>query len=123
MFSVLIQHGAGVNERGQFGRTALHKACCKGDVACIDELMKHGSDVEARDGDQEATPLRLAATCNHPDCVKVLLDKYSSSINATNKFGDTALHRAVKKGHLDMVILLTSPPPTLADEHRYTGLV
>ena len=70
--------------------------------------MRHGADVDARDSEFEATPLELAADFNHPLCVKVLLDKYSASINACNKFGSTALHRAVRKGNLVVVKLLTS---------------
>ena len=106
--SVLIQHGAEVNERGYVGRTALHSACSHGYVACVHELMRHGADVEAKDADNEASPLELAAYFNHPVCVKMLLDKYSASINATNKFGDTALHKAVCMGNLQVVKLLTS---------------
>ena len=106
--SVLIQHGAEVNERGDVGRTALHLACSEGKVACIHELMRLGADVEARDSEKESTPIHLAASFNHPDCVMVLLDKYSASINAVNKFGNTALHRAALKGNLEVVKLLTS---------------
>ena len=108
VISVLIQHGAEVNERGGLGRTALHDACNKGHVACIHELMRHGADVEAKDGALEATPLQLAASFNHPACVKVLLDKYSAPINATNKFGNTALPSAAFTGNLEVVKLLTS---------------
>ena len=107
VISVLIQHGAEVNERGEFDRTALHCACNKGHVACIHELMRHGADVEARDSYNEATPLQLAADFNHPDCIKVLLDKYNSSINTINKFGSTALHRAAIFGNLEVIKLLT----------------
>ena len=46
VISVLIQHGADVNELGQFGRTALHGACNNGHVACIHVLVRHGSDVD-----------------------------------------------------------------------------
>ena len=91
VISVLIQHGAEVDERGKLGRTALHGACQKGHVDCIHELMRHGADVEARDSEHATTPLELAADFNHPDCVKVLPDKYNASINATNKFGNTVL--------------------------------
>ena len=108
VIGILIQHGAEVNERGWHGRTALHDACSKGQVACIDELMRHGADVEATDSANKASPLQLAVDFNHPDSVKVLLDKYNASINATNKSGITALHRAVAKGNLEVVKLLTS---------------
>ena len=38
----------------------------------------------------------------------MLLDKYSASVNATDKLGYTALHRAAYKGNLEVVKLLTS---------------
>ena len=50
----------------------------------------------------------MAAYFNHPDCVKELLDKYNASINAADKFGYTALHRAARGGNLEVVKLLTS---------------
>ena len=106
--SVFIQWGVDVNEPGKFATTALHRACGHGRVACIHELMRHGADVEAKEGRFKATPLQLAVHFNHPACVKVLLDAYSASINATNKFGDTALHRAGFNGNLKVVKLLTS---------------
>ena len=106
--SVFIQHGASVNEQGEFDRTALHGACNYGHVACINELMRHGADVEARDSERGATPLQLASLFNRPQCVKVLLDKYRALINATNAFGVTALHQAAYAGNLDVVKLLTS---------------
>ena len=83
LISVLIQHGAEVNERGKFGRTALHNACSHGHVACIHELMRHGADVEARADEREATPLQMAARSNHRACTRALLEKYSASINTT----------------------------------------
>ena len=107
VISVLIQHGAEVNKRGPVGRTPLHNASVNGHVACIHELMRHGADVEARDSERWATPLQLAAYFNRLDCVKVLLDKYSASINTADKFGFTALNFAAVAGNLDVVKLLT----------------
>ena len=108
VISVLLQHGAAVKERGEFGRTALHHACINGHVACIHELMRHGAEVEDRDIQSESTPLVIAAHIGQPACIKVLIDEYNASINATNKYDETALHRASSKGNLEVVKLLTS---------------
>ena len=78
VINVLIQHGADVKERGAFDRAALHYACQDGHAQCIHELMTHGADIEVRDSEDEATPLHLAARCNHSDCVKVLLEDYDA---------------------------------------------
>ena len=83
--------------------------------------MRHGSDVEARDSDNEATPLQLAADFDHPDCVKELLDKYVASINATDKFGRTALHRAAFKGNIQVVKLLTSYSQCDVNAKKHNG--
>ena len=107
VISTLIRYGARVNQRGSDSKTALHRACEKGHVAFIRELMRHGADVDARDRD-ESTPLQLAAYNNQPACVKVLLDEYSPSINATDCAGCTALHWAAGFGYMDVVKLLTS---------------
>ena len=50
----------------------------------------------------------MAASFNHRACTRALLEKYSASINATDKLDCTALHRAAYKGHLEVVKLLTS---------------
>ena len=75
--------------------------------------MEYNADVEARtrDIDDGETPLHYAASCNQHDCVKALLHDYGASVNATNKYGRTALHLAVHYGCDDTLIrtLLSHP--------------
>ena len=108
VINVVIQHAADVNERGHFGRTALHHAYEKGHVACVYELMTHGADVDVRGSELESTPLQLTAHFDHSNCAKVLLQHCGASINATNKRGQTALHCAAVTGHLDVVATVVS---------------
>ena len=100
---MLLDHGADVDARGLMGMTALHAACNRGDVACIHELMARGAQIEARDSETEATPLTMAANCNHSEIVKTLIGVYNASINASNKDGNSALHEAVLNGNVEVV--------------------
>ena len=108
VISILIQHGADINSRGEHGRTPLHAASFYGHVACIDELVRLGADVEARDSEREATPLMLAAFHNHAASVDALINKHGASINAVENYGVTALHLAACSGHIDVVKTLSS---------------
>ena len=103
VISTLIEHGADVSARGQFGRTALHVACHQGHVACIHELMRHGADVGTRDSDLEATSLHLASTTGQRDCITILLEDYGADVNAADKLGATALHVACQAGHVSCI--------------------
>ena len=97
-----------VNAKGQLGRTALHNACQNGHDACIHGLIAGGAQIEARDSENEGTPLHLAAVFNHPDTVKTLVGVYKASINVTDKNGDSALQRAALEGYVEVVKSLLS---------------
>ena len=121
----LLHYGADANARGRIGKKALHYACEQGHVACIHELMAGGAEIEAKDSEREATPLHLAAYCNHPDSVKTLVDVYKATINATDKFDRTALHHAAGYGFIDVVQVLVSNPQcdvTVRERESLTAL-
>jgi len=62
----LIAHGASVHLRidspsfGTKGFTPLHSAAWSGNLEAIRVLVKHGADLEARDGTYKATPAEWA---------------------------------------------------------------
>ena len=97
VINVLIEYGADVS-RGKISiidgisvvdRPVLHYACENGSVSCIHALVAHGADVEAIDREFESTPLHLAVGYGHTDCAKILLEHYSASVSAVDKFGQT----------------------------------
>ncbi|ETO18101.1 hypothetical protein RFI_19189 [Reticulomyxa filosa] len=56
-------------------RTALHLACCEGQFECVQWLVRHGSDINARDRFGN-TPLHDAIRYNHTD-IKEFLENFT----------------------------------------------
>jgi ankyrin repeat protein len=67
-------------------------------------LSTKGIDLEAED-QQGRTPLYLAATWGHADCVKFLLTK-SVWVDSYDSADCTALHKAARAGHVQVIKLL-----------------
>ena len=125
VISILIQHGADIHDKGLFGRTPLHCASNKGNVACIKELVKLGANLESTDSERGQTPLMLAADFNHNASVETLINKFGASINAIDIHGRTALLLAAACGYLDIVKTLTANPKcdhNKADNNGRTAL-
>jgi len=66
----LLAAGAGVNERGEHGATALHFACWRGADALVAPLLARGADTTVEDTTFKATPagwlLHGARFCQEP---------------------------------------------------------
>ena len=54
--SILQDHRELINQRDQSGATALHYAAFGGHRSVVQELVKHGAEINARDGKFDATP-------------------------------------------------------------------
>ena len=99
------------------GWTCLHLACEQGHTAIVEWLLDHGCDVNAETVDGW-TPLSLAATYNHCDCIRILsctrklLPGYFSDVKGT------ALDCARKAGHSAAVELLLSLHSSVESSHR-----
>jgi len=60
-----------VNQKDEFGYTALHMACDRGNLAIVKVLLKRGVDLTLKDQDN-FTALELAETAGHDEIVKAL---------------------------------------------------
>lgn len=93
---LLAENGESALHEGGSGRTALHIAAERGDVALADRLLRHGADPNAKDEDA-GTPLHRAANCGGPKIVERLL-KAGAEVNARDRDEATPLHYAANLG-------------------------
>ena len=68
----LKEYGANISQGNADGRTALHIACCKGDLKVVRCLLQMGADVHIRDR-FDHTPLIDAIECDHHEVIKLLM--------------------------------------------------
>lgn len=68
-----------------------------GNAAFLEELLRAGLDPDIGDS-KEKTPLHIAASNGHEECVKVLL-KHTCNIHIKDMNGDTALWYAIASKH------------------------
>ena len=82
MLQLLLAHGAELNARTRYGKTALGLACQRGSSSCVKLLLEAGADVamnsiacyyDSDHGYADFTPLQIAAEAGHPQ-VRPFLD-------------------------------------------------
>jgi ankyrin repeat protein len=83
----------------------LHALCIKGFISCVQRLLEHKADVDAKDKDG-VTALHWAAKKGHEVVVRLLLEHKADVNTKETSYGWTALHRAVENGHEAVVKLL-----------------
>ncbi|MEA2711922.1 MAG: hypothetical protein QOF78_4523 [Phycisphaerales bacterium] len=106
-----LDQDASADKRDRVGRTALHVAAERGDLATIERLVKAGTDVnvqvrsnESRSSDWGNTPLHSAARDGQIGAVGLLLDK-GADINARNDRGVTPLHDSIGSPQVTQFLL------------------
>ena len=82
----------------------LLSAAKRGDTDRVQELLRAGAAVDARDGAGEA-PLHQAAKEGHTNTVLALL-RAGAAVDASSSIGWTPLHQAAKEGHTNTVLAL-----------------
>jgi ankyrin repeat protein len=87
---------------------AIFRAVVDGVVQEVARLLDAEPHLlEARDEEEDRTPLVMAAEHGHAGVVRLLLER-GADINASDDSDDTALHYAADKGHEEVVPVLLS---------------
>ncbi|XP_063173962.1 ankyrin repeat and SOCS box protein 1 isoform X1 [Candoia aspera] len=110
--------------------TRLHDAAYVGDLQTIQSLFKEES-FQSRINEKSlwccgwlpCTPLRIAATAGHGNCVEFLIRK-GAEIDLVDVKGQTALYVAVVHGHLEcaQLLLKAGADPNGSRHHRSTPI-
>ena len=91
----LIESGYDINEKDEYGWTALMYAVDSNDLKAVNQLIKQGAEINIQDIDGN-TPLMLASFIDAREIEKILVFTENANINLKNNNGDTALDIARK---------------------------
>jgi ankyrin repeat protein len=90
MVRLLLSHGANIDLLGADGIIPLYSATNGGHLEVVRLLLEAGSDINFHGGDNDMTPLMLAASSSFENILSFLLDK-GANIHARDINGSTAL--------------------------------
>ncbi|QQR48864.1 ankyrin repeat domain-containing protein [bacterium] len=102
---LLTEKICSVNDRNDYGGTALHYAAGNCQAECVKALLKCGAAVNDRSLTLGSTPLHWAASNGCAECMIELLAG-GATVDLPDKNGLTQLHYAAKLGHKNCVDLL-----------------
>lgn len=104
--TALLKAGVNPNEARFFGFTPLHIAVVHANNAMVRNLLAHGADLAAVDGNGN-TPLMWAVGSEipNPALVEELL-KQGADPSVKNKLGETALNWAARRGDMNAIARL-----------------
>ncbi|KAK8255637.1 ankyrin repeat-containing domain protein [Phyllosticta capitalensis] len=110
--NMLLSRNANVDWQDPEGYTCLHWAAKNGDLEICEVLVNHGAKLETKTKEDlkltpGMTPLLLAAKCKHSPVVEFLLSR-EAEIDAMDCKGYTSLHRAARKGNLEICEVLVN---------------
>ncbi|XP_013878120.1 ankyrin repeat and SOCS box protein 2 [Austrofundulus limnaeus] len=115
---VLIRADPGsVNKCTLKKQTALLLAALRGNVSCVEFLLKHGANVNAANKDRE-TPLFTACENPNEDVVDLLL-AHGAQVNLTCRQGGSALHEACRCGRPNLCQTLLDAGANVKTKNLY----
>ncbi|KAM7080262.1 ankyrin repeat domain-containing protein 35 isoform 1-T1 [Ciconia maguari] len=121
--TLLLAHGAPVNEKNDDGSTALHLATIACQPQCVKVLLQYGANESHVDG-QNRTPLHWAASSGCASSVLLLCD-HEALLDVPDAHGQTPLMLAARGNHAAICaqLLQRGADPNLADKDEKTALM
>ena len=103
---VIINHGADVNATNKNNVTSLMRACYKGNMDVINELLNAGADPNIADSLCGKTWIHWAVKggCSKETLQAII--NLGADVNATNEYKSTALMMACEIGNIDAINVL-----------------
>lgn len=103
---ILLLNGAKIDRRDKDNCTPLLIAAAKGHLAAIQCLLQHGADIGAVEKNDK-TSIYLATEGNSYEALPALVSHGSKELlDRSDRYGNTPLHIAAKKGYLNIVQFL-----------------
>ncbi|EAY09498.1 KIAA1223 protein, putative [Trichomonas vaginalis G3] len=101
-----LSHGGYINEKDEFGHTALHHAARNNNTEMVEFLISHGANISERDYESE-TALHYAAHYNCKETAELLI-RFGADLSERDHDGQTALHYAAHYNFKEISNLLIS---------------
>eukprot|EP01024_Parvocaulis_polyphysoides_P002348 TRINITY_DN107356_c0_g1_i1.p2 TRINITY_DN107356_c0_g1~~TRINITY_DN107356_c0_g1_i1.p2 ORF type:complete len:179 (+),score=18.58 TRINITY_DN107356_c0_g1_i1:63-599(+) len=105
--------------RNLTGYTPLHYAARAGQIEAVRLLLQYGAEVNARLVTSQATSLHRAAVAGQLEIVKMLVENRADGM-MQDADGETALHKAIRENHEEVVNFLCTAFPEsvkIKDKH------
>ncbi|XP_058016347.1 ankyrin repeat domain-containing protein 35 [Ahaetulla prasina] len=121
--TILLTHGADVDDKNEDGSTALHLATIACQPQCVKVLLQHGANEDCVDG-QSRTPLHWAALSGCASSVLLLCDQ-EAFLDVTDKNDRTPLMIAAQGNQTAICsqLLQRGAKVDLADKDGKTALI
>ncbi|UJR25141.1 hypothetical protein I4U23_006500 [Adineta vaga] len=107
--AIILENHADINTIGAENKTAIWWAVERGRIDVVKYLLQFNPDVEVAGGEDDDTPLLLAAKRKRVAIVYELI-KYGAKLSSTDRYGDNSLHIALRNRSRDIADILLSNP-------------
>ena len=125
VISYLLDQGANINAKGDFGITPLFDACEKGHLEVVELLLSKGADPTICSNGSR-TAIMMASNQGHVDVVRCLVRNKAvrATIDTQDCIGSTALWRASFRNRTEVlkVLVEVGANPMVADRYGRTPL-
>ncbi|XP_002741612.1 ankyrin repeat and SOCS box protein 11-like [Saccoglossus kowalevskii] len=115
-----IQGKQNIDRQDYYGKTPLYWSAYKGHKDCIEELLKHGADVNSQ-CKHGSTPLH-AVSGLYPDSTLLLIKK-GADIDIEDNWGVTPMYLAACSGQIDCIRILVLSGANMTYRNMKTGAI